>query len=177
MSINNYINKHFKEIKQKIYAVTRNHQNTDDLISDCILSLLEKGPDYLSQLLRDNKVQHYLVKMAYIQYNSSTSPFHLKYRKNNQLQSLDNTHKELEEEKKDEEYNIDKFASDVKIYIGKLPFYQRELATQHFIQGKSQRKMSKQYNINRVHISKDINLIKKNMQITFNKEKYKDNEL
>jgi DNA-directed RNA polymerase specialized sigma24 family protein len=176
MSINNYINKHFKEIKQKIKAVTRNHQNTDDLISDCILSLLEKGPDYLSQLVRDNKVQHYLVKMAYIQYNSSTSPFHLKYRKSLKLQSLDDTHKEVKQEQNGEEYNTDKFAKDVKIYIGNLPFYQKELATQHFIQGKSQRKMSKQYNINRMHISKDIKLIKKNMQITFNKEKYRNDE-
>jgi hypothetical protein len=36
--------------------------------------------------------------------------------------------------------------------------------------------MNKQYNINRMHISKDIKLIKKNMQITFNKEKYRNDE-
>ena len=176
MNINKYIDKHFVEIQRKIRAVTRNHQNTDDLISDCVLSLLQKGPDYLSKLLKDDKVQHYLVKMAYVQYNSSTSPFHLKYRKNTNVKSLDDTHKELKQEEKSEEYNTDKFASDVKLYIGKLPFYQRELATQHFIQGKSQRKISKHYNINRTHISKDIKLIKKNMQITFNKEKYRNDE-
>ena len=55
MNINKYIQNHFGEIKRKIKAVTRNHQNTDDLISDCILSLLEKGPDYTHQLLIDNK--------------------------------------------------------------------------------------------------------------------------
>lgn len=176
MNINKYIDKHFVEIQRKIRAVTRNHQNTDDLISDCVLSLLQKGPDYLSKLLYDDKVQHYLVKMAYVQYNSSTSPFHLKYRSNKNLRSLDDTHKELKQDNTKEEYNTDKFADDVKIYIGKLPFYQRELATQHFIQGKSQRKMSKQYNINRTHISKDIKLIKKNMQVTFNKEKYRNDE-
>jgi len=175
MNINNYIQIHFGEIKRKIKAVTRNHPNTDDLISDCVLSLLEKGPDYTHQLLLDDKVQHYLVKMAYIQYNSSTSPFHLKYRKSNQLQPLEDRHQHIKVET-EPKVDVDAFAKDVKIYIGKLPFYQKELATQHFINGTSQRKMSKKYNINRVHISKDIKLIKKNMQLTFNKNKYKNDE-
>ena len=177
MNINKYIQNHFGEIKRKIKAVTRNHQNTDDLISDCILSLLEKGPDYTHQLLIDNKVQHYLIKMAYIQYNSSTSPFHLKYRKPTHYQEYDaRMHDKEDAVETKEKVDVDTFAEDVKIYIGKLPFYQKELATQHFIQGNSQRKISKYYNINRMHISKDIKLIKNNMQQTFNKQNYKNDE-
>lgn len=172
MDIKKYIDKHFEEIKRKILAVTRNNPNTDDLISDCVLALLEKGSDYHQQLLLDNKVQHYLVKMAYIQYNSSTSPFHLKYRKHNGV-SLEDSHYNLSEEVEVEE-NVEKLSKDIKIYIGNLPFYERELATQHFIKGISQRKMSKKYNINRIHISKDINNIKKNIKVTFNRKDYRD---
>lgn len=172
MDLNKYIKLHFDEIRNKIKAVTRNHNSTDDLISDCILSLLEKGPDYHHQLIIDDKVQHYLVKMAYIQYNSSTSPFHLKYRMN-KAQSLNENHYNIGEEK-EEEINVDKLSGDIKIYINKLPFYEKELATQHFINGTSQRKMSKQYKINRIHISKDLNNIKKNIKVTFNKNDYKD---
>tara|TARA_R100000951_G_scaffold112413_1_gene112702 strand:- start:1379 stop:1912 length:534 start_codon:yes stop_codon:yes gene_type:complete len=177
MNINKYIQNHFGEIKRKIKAVTKNHQNTDDLISDCVLSLLQKGPDYTHQLLLDGKVQHYLIKMAYIQYNSSTSPFHLKYRKPTHYQELENKHEniQVDTEGKDN-IDVDTIAKDIKIYIGKLPFYQKELATQHFIQGNSQRKISKYYNINRMHISKDIKLIKNNMQKTFNKQNYKKDE-
>lgn len=172
MNIKTYIDKHFEEIKRKIIAVTRNNPNTDDLISDCILSLLEKGSDYHQQLLIDDKVQHYLVKMAYIQYNSSTSPFHLKYRKTN-AQVLSDSHLNVSEEEEVTE-NTEKLTKDIKIYIGNLPFYERELATQHFIQGISQRKMSKKYNINRIHISKDLKNIKNNIKVTFNRNKYRD---
>ena len=172
MDLKTYISKNFEEIRRKIIAVTRNNSNTDDLISDCILSLLEKGNDYCQQLVVDNKVQHYLVKMAYIQYNSSTSPFHLQYR-SSKTQRLDDRHLDIGEDKIIEE-NIDKLTDDIKLYIGKLPFYEKELATQHFINGTSQRKISKTYNINRIYISKDLDTIKKNIKVTFNRNNYKD---
>ena len=170
MNIHEYLDKHFKEIKLKITAVTRNHQNTDDLISDCILNLLEKGNDYTQQLLQDNKVQHYLVKMAYIQYNSSTSPFHTKYRKQKWSELDDNV--EMEDEVVYHE-DKEKLGNDIKIYINNLPFYQRELANKHFVEGNSQREMSKMYNINRIHISKDLNTIKKNIHLSFSRSEYK----
>lgn len=170
MNINEYIQDNFKEIERKITAVTRNHQNTDDLISDCILNLLEKGPDYTHQLMIDNKVQHYLVKMAYIQFNSSTSPFHTKYRKQKWSELDDNIELMDEVEFKEDTKELVK---DIKIYIGNLPFYQRELANKHFLEGNSQREMSKMYNINRVHISKDLNTIKKNIHLSFSRSEYK----
>lgn len=168
--IKKYIEQHFDEIRNKILAVTRNHQNTDDLISDCILDLLEKGPDYTHQLLQDNKVQHYLVKMAYIQYNSSTSPFYTKYRKQRFSQIPENV--EIEDTVELHE-DTERLGKDIKIYISNLPFYERTIAHNHFVEGKSQREMSRMYNINRIHISKDVSNIKKNIKVTFNKSKYK----
>ena len=89
MKINKYLQIHYKEITQKVRAVTKNHQNTLDLLNDCIVSLLEKGEEYTDKLLFDGKVQHYIIKMAYIQFNSSTSPFHVKYRNKHKLQEYD----------------------------------------------------------------------------------------
>lgn len=170
MKIQKYIQKHYEEIKKKIIAVTRNHQNTDDLISDIILDLIEKGNDFTNQLVEDGKVQHYLIKAAYIQYNSSTSPFHLKYRK----QVFRQLPEEIEMEDEVETHrDIEKFAKDVKLYIGNLPVYERTLAQRHFIDGYSQRQMSTMYNINRKHISKDVSNIKKNIRVSFNKNNYK----
>ena len=57
--------------------------------------------------------------------------------------------------------DTEKLGKDIKLYINNLPFYQRELANKHFVEGTSQREMSKMYNINRIHISKDVNTIKK----------------
>lgn len=169
MGIKKYIDIHYNEIRQKVRGVTRNHQNTDDLLNDCILSLLEKGDDYTQQLLVDDKVQHYIVKMAYIQFNSSTSPFHLQYRQNNKHRDIDDIDIE---EKKEETLDIDKLSNDVKIYIGKLPVYERTIAHNHFVEGYSQRKISRMYNINRLHISKDMNKIKSHINLKFNKNDY-----
>jgi RNA polymerase sigma factor (sigma-70 family) len=171
MTINDYLQKHYETLQQKVKAVTKGHQNSDDLLNDCIIDLIGKGNDYIHQLLQDGKVQHYIVKMCYIQYNSSTSPFYTKYRKQKW--------QEIEEEKVDKEDTVEihedteRLGNEIKLYIGKLPFYQRELANKHFVEGQSQREMSKMYNINRIHISRDLNRIKKNLHLSFSRNDYK----
>ena len=67
--ITEYINLHYTEILNKFKAITRNHQDTQDLLQDCILNFLEKGNDYTKQVLQDGKVQHYLIRMGHIQFN------------------------------------------------------------------------------------------------------------
>ena len=79
--INKYLQEHYQEILNKVKGVTKNHHLTEDLLQDCILAFLEKGNDYIHQVLLDGKVQHYLVRMCHIQFNSSTSPFYTQYRK------------------------------------------------------------------------------------------------
>lgn len=170
MTIQKYIQENFSQIRNKIIAVTRNHQNTDDLISDIVIDLLERGDDFIQELLVNNKVQHYLIKAAYTQYNSSTSPFYLKYRK----QVFGELPEDIEIE--DEviiHQDTEKLVKDIKLYIGNLPVYERTLAERHIVDGYSGREMSKMYNINRVHISKDINNIKRNIRVSFNKQNYK----
>lgn len=169
--IREYLKNHYDEITSKVKAITKNHELTYDLLNDCIISLLEKGSDYTTQLVLDDKVQHYLIKMCYIQFNSSTSPFYLKYRKeskkSNSIDGYDIEEKpiEVKEDKK-------KLADDIKLYIGKLPLYHREISRKHLIEGKSQREISRYYNINRIHIGRDINNVQKNIRLTFNRKDY-----
>jgi len=171
MNINNYLQKHYKEIQSKVRAVTKGHQNSDDLLNDCIIDFLGKGHDYIHQLMVDGKVQHYIVKMCYIQFNSSTSPFHTKYRKT-KFQEINEEKVEIEDKEEIHE-DTEKLGNDIKIYIGNLPFYQRELANKHFVEGKSQREMSRMYNINRIHIKKDLTTIKNNIKLSFSRNNYK----
>jgi RNA polymerase sigma factor (sigma-70 family) len=174
MKIKKYIELHYNELKRKVKAVTRNHQNSDDLLNDCILSLLEKGNDFCQQLLVDDKVQQFIIKSAYIQYNSATSPFYTNYKKDMLNKSyLDENYLTDIEDKIEEKEDKEKLTKDIKLYISNLPFYEKEIATKHFIEGNSQRQMSKQYNINRIHISKDISKIKSNLHLSFNRDKYK----
>ena len=176
MRINIYLQKHYKEITQKVRAVTKNHQNTLDLLNDCIVSLLEKGENYTDKLLCDGKVQHYIIKMAYIQFNSSTSPFHLKYRNKHKLQEYDTRKHDRQEIKEEVGEDIDGLAGDIKLYIGRLPVYERTLAEKHFIDGVSQRKMSRFYSINRKYIKHDLDNIQNNIKLTFNRDKYKNDD-
>jgi|TARA_R110000823_G_scaffold237934_1_gene363346 RNA polymerase sigma factor (sigma-70 family) len=169
--VEKYINKHYKEILNKVKGVTRNHHLTDDLLQDCILNFLEKGNDYTTQVLNDGKIQHYIVRMAHIQFNSSTSPFYTRYRKaSRKTQDIDNydvveTVSELKED-------TAKLADDVKLYISKLPIYERTITEKHLYDGVSQREMSRYYNINRIHISRDINRVQSNIKLTFNRKDY-----
>lgn len=176
MKINKYLQIHYKEITQKVRAVTKNHQNTLDLLNDCIVSLLEKGEEYTDKLLFDGKVQHYIIKMAYIQFNSSTSPFHVKYRNKHKLQEYDARKHDKEEIKEEVGEDIDALAGDIKLYIGRLPVYERTLAEKHFIDGVSQRKMSSFYSINRKYIKHDLDNIQSNIKLTFNRDKYKNDD-
>lgn len=196
--INQYINKHYKEILGKIKAVTKNHQLTEDLLQDCILNFLEKGPDYTSQVLRDNKVQHYLVRMAHIQFNSKTSPFYTRYRKLQRENvnysgtagsKIDYCEFDYEDGVvirkkgkegydiigKEKELKLDKkrLVDDIKIYIGNLPLYEKTISQRFYFDNVSQRNMSKEYGINRIHIAKGINNVTKNIKLNFNKDDYK----
>ena len=171
--INSYLEKNYKEILRKAKGVTKNHELTEDLLQDCILAFLEKGPDYTTKVLNDNKVQHYIIRMIYIQFNSNTSPFYTKYRKfqNTHVPINDSVNKEKEEEKQLKE-DSKKLINDIKIYIGNLSFTDRTFADRHFFNDVSQRKMSKEYDINRHHISTSIDLTKKNIRMNFNRDDY-----
>lgn len=171
MTINQFIQQHYLELLVLFKKITHNHQNHQDLLNDCVLNLLEKGDGYCQKLVEDEKVINYLSKMAKTQFNSKTSPFHLTYR--NPKKTVELQERDLEiEDVKEEEIDIDRFADDVRIYIGNLNIYERTIANRHFEEGKSQRELSKHYNINRIHISKTVNTIKSNIQLTFKKEDY-----
>lgn len=170
--INKYLQDHYKEILNKVKGVTKNHHLTEDLLQDCILAFLEKGSDYIHQVLLDGKVQHYLVRMCHIQFNSATSPFYTQYRKSS-LRTQDIEDYEIEDKPQEKEVDKKELVNDIRIYIGKLPLYERTITEKHFVEGVSQREMSKYYNINRLHIGKTINTVQKNIKLTFNKNDYK----
>lgn len=173
MEINDYIEKNYNKLSVLSKQITKNHQNAGDLLNECIFQLLNKGNDYCHQLLIDDKVLNYLAKMMKTQYNSSTSPFYFTYRNPYKTQSMEDKEYNLVDEVDNEDVDIDKMADDINVYIGKLNIYERTIASRHFIEGESQRNLSKQYNINRIHISKTVKTVKSNIKMNFSKNDYK----
>ena len=111
--------------------------------------------------------------MAHIQFNSSTSPFYNQYKKSSlKSKEIDEELIESLEDKQELKEDSKKLVEDVKIYIGNLPVYNRTIAEKHLIDNVSQRQMSQMYSINRIHIAKDMDTIKKNIRITFNRNDY-----
>ena len=71
-----YIRINYKRLRQKVKAVTKNHQNSDDLFNDLLMNLLEKPIEYQRDLIENNKVENWLMSSAKLQFNSRTSPFY-----------------------------------------------------------------------------------------------------
>jgi hypothetical protein len=108
----------------------------------------------------DGKVDHYIIRMAYIQFNSASSPYYYQYRKNALKSNEFNAEIHQGGSYEDREIVNTDLPDKIKNEIGEMHFYDRILATDHFLNGKSMREMSREYGINRSYISKDLKRIK-----------------
>jgi len=154
-----YITENWETIRKKVRAVCKHHNNTDDLLQDLSISLLEKPREYQMDLLSKNKVDHWFVSSASIQFKSSTSPYYYKYRKflDNTTEITDwNTNIEIEED-------VDKveiLRELIKKELNTYNVYTRILCTEHLISGKSYSEISREYKINRKYVSDTISPVK-----------------
>jgi hypothetical protein len=155
--MNDYLQQNWKEIRKKVKAVTKGHQNTDDLLNDLVLVLLEKPIDYQMDLLTKNKIQHWFTASAQIQFKSTTSPFWYKYKK---FQSETCEVQEwlvaddIEEDTKAE--IVDYIRSQLDLYN----VFSRTLAIEHILGGQSYSEIGREYKINRKFISETITPVK-----------------
>lgn len=156
--MNQYITTNWDEIRLKVLKVCRNHPNTDDLLSDLYMSLMDKSEKIHKSLLENNKVQNWFTYSAYLQYNSATSPFYKQYVKFGKQTS------ELEEWRDGEvieEQNIKMIRLQmIEDVISELDWYDKEIANRILIKGETQSSVSQHFNINRKYISQDVKRIK-----------------
>ena len=152
--MNSYLQENWKQIRKKVQAVTRGHQNTDDLLSDLVMVLLEKPKEYQMNLLENNKVQHWILSSAKLQFKSKTSPFWYKYKK---FQSDTTEIKDwliyYDEEQEDVKEEIIEF---IKKELDLYNIYTRTLAIEHILGGQSYSEIGREYGINRRYISETV---------------------
>jgi len=160
MTIMDFIQNNYKDLQLLAKKITHGHQNSNDLLNDCLFDILNRMPN-----IEVGKELNFISKMIKTQYNSKTSPFYLIYRNPYGTQSLEEPH-DMEDEPVKED-NTDKLATEISIYINGLNIYEKTVAQRHFINGVSQRELSKHYNINRIHISKTINTVKREIKQNF----------
>ena len=86
--LNKEINKWFNEnYESLLYQVKRNickdgmSMYSEELLSHVILWTLERKPEMKEQMLRDNKLENYILRTCGLQLRSSTSPFYKEARR------------------------------------------------------------------------------------------------
>lgn len=165
--MNDYIRINYKRLRQKVKAVTKNHQNSDDLFNDLLLSLLDKPKEYQEDLIKNNKVEHWLMSSAKLQYQSQTSPFYYKYKKFNRDTSplfedtttTDDRYEDISQQ------IVDFISSQLNLYS----VYERTLTREHLIDGKSFSEIGREYKVNRKYISETITPVKNQLLIEIKK--------
>ena len=152
MNMTDYITQNWKEIREKVRAVCKHHNNFDDLLQDLTISLLEKPKHYQMDLLLKGKVQHWFVSSASIQFKSTTSPYYYKYRKflDKTCEITDwNSPISSEEQIDTIEVIKDLISKELALYN----VYTRTLTSEHLLSGKSYSQISREYKINRKYIA------------------------
>ena len=157
--MNDYIKDNYKKLQQKVRAVTKNHQNSDDLFNDLLLSLYSKPIEYQRDLIEKNKVEHWIMASAKLQYASKTSPFYYTYKKFNMDTS------QLYEDTQTTEDVLEDVSQEILHYI-KLELelyysiYQRTLTTEHLLGNKSYSEIGREYGVNRKYVSETVSPVK-----------------
>ena len=155
--MNLYLQQNWKEIRAKVQKVTRGHQNTDDLLNDLVLVLLEKPTEYQMDLLVKNKVQHWFTSSAQLQFKSATSPFWYKYKKfQSETCELQEWFKfdDIEDDTKEEIVDF------IRKELDQYNIYERTLAIEHILGGQSYSEIGREYGINRKYISETVTPVK-----------------
>lgn len=161
MDMDEYIRINYKRLRQKVKAVTKNHQNSDDLFNDLLMNLLEKPIEYQRDLIENNKVENWLMSSAKLQFNSRTSPFYYQYKKfckdtSPLFEDTTTTDDIIEDVSKQ---IVEFITSQLNLYS----VYSRTLTREHLIEGKSYSQIGREYNINRRYISETITPVKEEL--------------
>ena len=162
MDMDEYITLNYTKLRNKVKAVTKNHQNSDDLFNDLLLTLLDKPAEYKQDLIEKNKVEHWLMASAKLQFASKTSPFFYQYKKFNMETSevYENTAVVDEEREDMSKQVIDFITSQLDLYY---TVYEKTLTTEHLIHNKSYSEIGREYNINRRYVSETITPVKEEL--------------
>ena len=157
-----YIRINYQKLRNKVKAVTKNHQNSDDLFNDLLMNLLEKPAEYRQDLVDKNKVEHWIMASAKLQFASKTSPFFYQYKKFNMETSevYENT-AVVDDEREDVSREVINFiTSQLDLYY---TVYEKTLTTEHLIHNKSYSEIGREYKINRRYVSETVTPVKEEL--------------
>ena len=79
--IEDYIVRNYFHLLQISGKITRGHELSNDLLNDVLLQLYEKNSDIVLRNYEDNDIKYYITAVMRINWQSKTSPFYYRIRR------------------------------------------------------------------------------------------------
>ena len=80
--LNEYLDKSYQNLLDISKRITSNrHPDYEDLLHETIIALYNADQNKIKHIIKQKKLTFYIVRIMLNQYQSSTSPYHKKYRK------------------------------------------------------------------------------------------------
>lgn len=79
--IENYIVNNYFHLLQISKKITKGHELSNDLLNDVLLQLYEKNSDIVLRNYEDSDIKYYITAVMRINWNSKTSPFYYRIRR------------------------------------------------------------------------------------------------
>tara|TARA_R110000851_G_scaffold74070_3_gene163514 strand:- start:1841 stop:2467 length:627 start_codon:yes stop_codon:yes gene_type:complete len=114
-------------IEEIVGNITRGNSLKDDLKAELFLILCEMSSERILEAHNKKYLMYMCINILKKQYNSSTSPFHTKYRKNKSVE-LDGTEQVVTSSNYDEEYSKENLILEAtEVFLRTLSVVDREL--------------------------------------------------
>jgi RNA polymerase sigma factor (sigma-70 family) len=155
LTLENYIEGHYKKFKELAYNIARKEPFYEDLLHDSLLSMF--GSKHIENLIDTGDFEFYLIRVMYLSVNSPTSPFY------KQTIAWNRNRRDF----KEYAHEIDKTwlgarmtNEQLDILISRLSEFERLIFQEYIFEGFTYRELSKQTGIPTPFLYRTIDNIK-----------------
>lgn len=160
-----YISNNYNELQSITKKITGNHQDSDDILHECLIQIIEK-----EQIILDDEknIKYYVIGVIKINYYSKTSPVWYKLKREMEKYA------ELTIDIQDEnsyDYEKEEILCSLETSLCEMDWFHRQLLEQYMLLG-SLKKVNKVTKIPIPSISRYINEAKEIIKQEINKKHY-----
>jgi RNA polymerase sigma factor (sigma-70 family) len=159
LTLEHYIEGHYKKFKELAYNIARKEPFYEDLLHDSLLSMF--GSKHIENLIDTGDFEFYLIRVMYLSVNSPTSPFY------KQTIAWNRNRRDF----KEYAHEIDKTwlgarmtNEQLDILISRLSEFERLIFQEYIFEGFTYRELSKQTGIPMPFLYRTIDNIKQKIR-------------
>ena len=159
MTLDHYIEGHYKHFKELAYNIARKEPFYEDLLHDSLLSMF--GSKHIENLIDTGDFEFYLIRVMYLSVNSPTSPFY------KQTIAWNRNRRDF----KDYAHEVDKTwlgarmtNEQLDILISRLSEFERLIFQEYILEDFTYRELSKQTGIPTPFLYRTIDNIKQKIR-------------